>query len=94
MHLMELKKRVRSRAKRIKEQTIESSDEDDVPLSKLKTKISVQYVNSQSSNNPSSEDDMSIDVVMSKPACKQNRQNDKLLNIFADMTKCLKIQYC
>jgi len=92
--LMELKKRVRSRAKRIKEQTMESSDEDDVPLSKLKTKNSVQYASSQSSNNSSSEDDMSIDVVMSKPACKRDRQNDKLLNIFADMTKCLKKQYC
>ena len=51
---MELNKRVRSRAKRIKEQTM---DEDDVPLSKLKNKNSVQYVSSQSSNN--SEDDMS-----------------------------------
>ena len=46
---MELNKRVRSRAKRIKEQTMESSDEDDVPLSKLKTKNSVQYASSQSS---------------------------------------------
>lgn len=56
---MELNKRVRSRAKRIKEQTMESSDEDDVPLSKLKNKNSVQYASSQSSNNSSSEDDMS-----------------------------------
>jgi hypothetical protein len=32
-------------------------------------------------NNSSSEDDMSIDVVMSKPACKRDRQNDTLLNI-------------
>ena len=73
--LMELNKRVRSRAKRIKEHTMESSDEDDVPLSKLKTKNSVQYASNKS------EDDMSIDVVMSKPACKRDRQNDKLLNI-------------
>lgn len=80
---LELKKRIRNRERNYEYESSDDSSDDNIPLSQMKREIK-NKMSQEEQNISDQETPMSIDAV------KKVSNDQQIIDLFSDMTKCLK----